>query len=1646
MVDRNRHGVTAWGAIRATGRAKVWLWAAAAAALTCAVVVSGQVLNPMRILGGGLVARRPMGIDQPASPGGTTLVPIDSEFQRALVNAKRYIAQGQFDSAAEVLQSLLSRQDAGFVATEERGRYGAMARRVNEALASMGEAGLARYRLLYDSKAAAMLRQAVDQNDAKLLGQVAREYLHTASGATALEALGDLRFDQGRFDAAQRTWQEAAEAGGESARPGRLCKRVVALRLAGQDAQAKALADEIGKRYPDATVKMGGREWKLPEFLALAGTLSPPATRASAAQAQGDWLGTGKGQSLVRMSDCNVVPNPQWQVTEPAPVLPTPPAEIPALPAVNHVAVPAVQGFMVVDQQVGLVPAPGMAPEKPAPVTAAEMVSLMAMRPWLQRPVGGPYTIHAIRKGGHVVLRWQVRTGPNYDGGYMPQNIPDQPLVAAIDPVVVGDLLICRRDDGVAAYDLTGARTGEPGAKVWASLPLPVAEANNWRNSPEYWYADPSSYGITSDGQRAFVIGSMPRPPQAPATRPGNAEAEELERQRVARRMGMGGSLKAQEESLALVALSLEQEGKVLWSVGGGTGEESIQRARFSSPPAVSGDRLYAAAVINDTVYLVCLDLGGTVLWKTPVCELPAGNPAVRQYRASFGVAGASIALADGMVYVCTNTGVLACVDAESGQAQWARQYIDGEAALARSRGAYDPSPGRISGGLNPLLVVEGMVIALPGDWQALVAVSAVDGQLLWTKPTPGQMELSVIDSRRVLLSSPGLIVVDTSNGATVFGQADLGLRGRPAVGEKAVIASGQGQLVRMDLKDYTITRTNLGSPEAMLGNLVAVGGRLVAANASGLYVYLSYDDRRAELDRRLGGQQGPARGKVLLDRGKLSCQAGRYDEALSDLKPALELAGPAGPLNDETHEWLMRTYVARGDRREKPADMAQDFQLAYDVAGTPARQAQMLVRLGKAHHQAAAAGGPGDEASKTAHLNQAIEAAHRLADSLGGEKVASVPVGAKALSQPPESLPLTDARTWAMTSFLPALMKVHGRGCYAAWDARADEALANALASDDVAAMLAVRDRWPNSLHVPRALIAAAGSMYRRQAAAATPDEQELERAYALLADAEPQADPRMAVTSLAGRAMIVLRRGGPGPLTWILAQQIRQACQAANIPLSEPAAFNQVDKPLQGFLDELSNLAPGPAASSEPETPMPAPVEQALTLKGDYYLVRDQASQAVRQGANVLAIHDDRLVWLDTAATDPGKALRWEAASPVNSKDIRSANGASAFTMVGGLSADGKSVVVAGRMSAMAYNLADGAPLWKGPVNLSALTNGAVHSLGIADGRLVVLDHNGRARCLDAVDGKVVWTSDLSGDLARFGEAPPQIAEGLVLLQSSSAQKLACLDLRTGKKRGLWSSAMGVSAEALPGGLLAVMADGSLSLYPTQAPAPLGRPIWTRAYKANLQPAIVGADRSRIFVSDSMASPSLEVIGLDNKPLQSVKISGRVRGSICAVQPVGESLYLAVGNNIQGRRNGLYMGHQIISPMSLYRVGATTGREIWKDVAPLAGGPGAADFPIFQAGPTVVVSVGSAAYGNGMSVSLLGTTDGKRVQTITLAGPPQPQPNPQPAQGQDGGDSAPRRQSLGPALVIDGRLCAEDLTGLTVYRPKPAPATPKP
>ena len=138
------------------------------------------------------------------------LIATDGELTEYLARSRRLIDEGAYEPAIEVLQSILSRRDVGFVSTDSRHFY-SLRREVSLTIGQLPPEGLALYRTLYDPPAESLYEQAVAAGDMDGLTRIATEYRYTAAGVKALDALAQHAFDHARFTQAGRYWADMLE-------------------------------------------------------------------------------------------------------------------------------------------------------------------------------------------------------------------------------------------------------------------------------------------------------------------------------------------------------------------------------------------------------------------------------------------------------------------------------------------------------------------------------------------------------------------------------------------------------------------------------------------------------------------------------------------------------------------------------------------------------------------------------------------------------------------------------------------------------------------------------------------------------------------------------------------------------------------------------------------------------------------------------------------------------------------------------------------------------------------------------------------------------------------------------------------------------------------------------------------------------------------------------------------------------------------------------------------------------------------------------------------------------------------------------------------------------------------------------------------
>ncbi|MGB0766810.1 MAG: PQQ-binding-like beta-propeller repeat protein [Phycisphaeraceae bacterium] len=190
------------------------------------------------------------------------------------------IEAGEWVKAIQSIEAL-SASDGGLV-LDDRGVLRPMSTLKSALIASMPAEGRRVFSRLNDAAALAKLREAKAQDDvdrqATQLAEVVNDYSLCDAAADAAAALGDLRFEAGRFDEAAALYRFAAEHPATRADdPLMIARRLVALMRSGDRGSFDALAEYARFRHADTRVDLGGQSRRLTDWLdELAGSLPTP--------------------------------------------------------------------------------------------------------------------------------------------------------------------------------------------------------------------------------------------------------------------------------------------------------------------------------------------------------------------------------------------------------------------------------------------------------------------------------------------------------------------------------------------------------------------------------------------------------------------------------------------------------------------------------------------------------------------------------------------------------------------------------------------------------------------------------------------------------------------------------------------------------------------------------------------------------------------------------------------------------------------------------------------------------------------------------------------------------------------------------------------------------------------------------------------------------------------------------------------------------------------------------------------------------------------------------------------------------------------------------------------------------------------------
>ncbi len=550
----------------------------------------------------------------------------------------------------------------------------------------------------------------------------------------------------------------------------------------------------------------------------------------------------------------------------------------------------------------------------------------------------------------------------------------------------------------------------------------------------------------------------------------------------------------------SLHAIDLDS-GKLLWRQRRSElpAHAFINRLSINAPPIVVGERVIAAGYVLEgaiNFHVVCLSLkDGSLLWKTP---LVVGQQELTMFNKTFKEPTTQPpAEQDGSVVVCTNLGLVACLDTLSGDIRWVTRY---DSIPIRGAQHYTVVRERatISNNDAPLLA-DGVALCTPHDSRGFHAVDLATGKPLWSRSFDSE-EVNSFRYRFLLGAENGVVVLagetgigfhDLRTGARLGGRLygrNLYPAGRGCLGPGVVYQPLNDRLLalRWSASPFQVNEpaSEVAWPHDQGGNLLLCSDFLVTIGQEALSVFFDAGALAAAARRRVAAGSPSREDLILL--GDLEFLAGECAAAVTVFEQAL-----ARPDIDEDGRRRVRDGLCRAHRR-----LADETAASGDLAAT------LHHRTEEARHAA--------DPREFLTTAEVLLALYEQARDLDGyvatldwidercaaveypftsyQRPAVVQAGvftlerrafvALARNRPEDAVaawqelilryrdePFQDgtAGRWAQEQ-IAAAIAAHGRQVYAAFEQRARDMHAAALAARDCSALAALLELYPNS------------------------------------------------------------------------------------------------------------------------------------------------------------------------------------------------------------------------------------------------------------------------------------------------------------------------------------------------------------------------------------------------------------------------------------------------------------------------------------------------------------------------------------------------------------------------------------------------------
>lgn len=250
-------------------------------------------------------------------------------------------------------------------------------------------------------------------------------------------------------------------------------------------------------------------------------------------------------------------------------------------------------------------------------------------------------------------------------------------------------------------------------------------------------------------------------------------------------------------------------------------------------PPTPTPDGLMLVVEVSGRLELRSLDPAtGVALWSQSLAlaDIPGHRDRARTYLSC------RPAFANGIVVCGTQLGTLVAVDASTGTLLWAERYADltsGHGGRPRSVASRDFNPRAF---VNPPVIFDGVVYALPIQSANVLAVSLETGNRLWSAPRENDRTIATIHPDRralVLIGDRFVRSLDRFSGEEIWRTRIPAVTGSGvALGHELLLPVASRQMLRVNLNSGEVASDRwdraaeplerLGSVAA--GNLIACG------------------------------------------------------------------------------------------------------------------------------------------------------------------------------------------------------------------------------------------------------------------------------------------------------------------------------------------------------------------------------------------------------------------------------------------------------------------------------------------------------------------------------------------------------------------------------------------------------------------------------------------------------------------------------------------------------------------------------------------------------------------------------------------------------------------------------------------------------